>query len=256
MLAEFPAVALIYMLGASIGSFLNVVILRYGSHQGFSQGRSQCPHCATPLKQSDLIPIVSFTFLRGTCRSCRKSISTQYPIVEAGMGIVTLALFWPLPQTLSEMTVQLLTWISVSLLVVLLTIDVQTMVLPDTYVVYLAVSVFLKTWIEGSASSDAAAGALVGSGFLLMLWIVTFGKGIGFGDVKLMIPIGFLLGLSGIVATLFIAFISGGLVATILLLRKKAHLKTAVPFGPYLIAATLLIIFFPQLPEAILSYLL
>lgn len=272
--------------GAAFGSFLNVVILRF-PHQSFG-GRSRCPHCHRQLTFWDLIPVLSWLWLRGRCRSCLAPISIQYPIVEF-FGAASAAL---LAKSVTAFTfhpvIALLLFFIVSLLIVLFVIDLRTMLLPDIFIfilvgltiLILVGNIFATPYLSNPISDytaenplrypaiasnlpwtlstpisfySALLGAFIGAGSILALWFLTSGRGIGFGDVKLMIPLGFLFGPIHTVILLFTAFICGGLFGTYLLLTKQATLKTAVPFGPFLAGVAIIFILFPQVPKYLLS---
>lgn len=252
MVEQAPTILLIFIAGACLGSFINVVSFRYGQKEDFSKGRSRCQHCGKELTIKDLIPIVSFTLLRGRCRHCKAHVSIQYPIVEASMGVAAVISLLPLPITGQEIISSLLSIAIVATLIVLLTIDLRTMILPDIYIMILGLLAVFKIAIEGIPPNILEA-ILIGSGFLLALWSITLGRGIGFGDVKLMIPLAILVGFTGTITLLFVAFIAGGFIASLLLVLRRANLKTAVPFGPYLIGAALLIMVYPDLSDRLFS---
>ncbi len=245
---------LLALVGASLGSLINVLSLRYGKPGALITDRSRCPHCGGELRWWELIPVVSFIVLRGRCARCEAAISPQYPVVE-----VLSALFWvwpflPWPESRPEYALAVSIAAILTALLLLFLIDLKTMILPDIYIVYLAILVLLRLWAIPPAVPRAhVVGAVTGAGFLLLLWFVTRGRGIGFGDVKLMIPLGLLLGLPATAALLWVAFVAGGMMAACLLLARKASLKTAVPFGPFLIAAASLALLWPALPELLFA---
>lgn len=234
--------------GACFGSFLNVVSLRFGRPAALA-GRSACPHCARTLRWWELMPVISFAVLRGRCATCQHPLAWQYPFVE-----IWAALLWMWAAS-SHPPVSALVIASIGTAIVLLwIIDVKYFLLPDFYLVILTILVVAKLWITGAPPPvSALQGAAAGAGFLLLIWAATAGRGLGFGDVKLLIPLGLLLGASSTVVLLFLAFMSGGLTAAILLMSKKATLKTAVPFGPYLLASTLVLLIDPLLPQRLFA---
>lgn len=242
----------IFAVGACIGSFLNVVILRSLTGKPLAFARSHCPVCKRTLRAHELIPVVSFLWLRGRCASCHAKLSWQYPLVELWMGVVAVLTF-TLPIQLGA---SVLLFTILALITVLGVIDIRTLMLPDVFLVYLTVVVFLYLWINPQIATQSLFGALIGSGSLFILWAITYGRGIGFGDVKLMLPLGLLFGLWNTVALLFFAFVAGGLVAIILLATRRAHMKTAIAFGPFLIAAAALFLLWPALPDHFYSILL
>lgn len=104
--------------------------------------------------------------------------------------------------------------------------------------------------------SFSLGGVAVGTGFLIILWFITKGRGLGIGDIKLMVPLGILFGPTGTGALLLLAFITGGAISLGLLAAHKATMKTAVPFGPFLTGVAILFIFMPDLPKIIFSWLI
>ena len=249
----------LFISGASLGSFLNVVILRYLQHRT-PLGRSACLHCGHTLSWWELVPLLSYLWLRGRCFQCRQQISIQYPVVEFAMGLAVVILTTPLPQSLLEVLQTITTIALVSTLLVLLVIDARSLLLPDFFIVTLALIVILQYLIvfelgtpftqpgQASSTPDALLGLLIGAGFLATLWIITRGQGIGLGDVKLLIPLGVLLGLTGTITLLFFSFLLGGTYGSWLLIRGKVNMKTAVPFGPYLTGVAIIVLLFPALP--------
>jgi prepilin signal peptidase PulO-like enzyme (type II secretory pathway) len=237
------------VLGATVGSFANVLIFRYGSAP--PTGRSACPHCQHQLSASDLIPIFSYLFLHGQCRYCQAKISPRYPLVELATAVSALLILVSLPSfDLVHITVGVIDFVIIATLVVLFVIDLRTMLLPDIYVAILAVAVAVRLLLTTYyLLITGAIGALLGAGLLGILWIITQGRGLGLGDVKLMIPLGALFGHMDTALLLLVAFVIGGIMAAILLITKKVTMKTAVPFGPFLAGTAILFILWPQLPQ-------
>ncbi|MDP3997555.1 MAG: prepilin peptidase [bacterium] len=260
---------LIFVFGTLIGSFLNVVILRYFSGQDITTSRSACPKCGNTLRWWELVPILSFTFLRGRCARCASEISVQYPLVELATGLLFLTLATPLSSTPVGIISTLLLFTITSLVIILFVIDLKAMILPDIFIILFTVTIFFYIMFSPSKSLTACYlllttcrqpfnsmyGMFIGTGFLVLLYLVTRGRGIGFGDVKLMLPLGLLFGLWGTISLLLISFWAGGLVGLWLLLAKKATVKTAIPFGPFLLGAAVLLLLFPSLPLHLLTLL-
>lgn len=208
---------MIFLLGLSIGSFLNVLIDRLPKGRTI-WGRSQCDYCNKKLRWYELIPIVSYIIQKGRCRRCHKRLSIQYPLVEFITGIGFVFLY---PQFVSLI-------IFCALLVVFVA-DLKYQIIPDSMLVIAAIGAGLGgLWVNALAGLGAAL-------FFYMLWRITRGRGMGFGDVKLACVLGLLLGFPGIVIALYAAFLTGAIVGVILILRGKAGLKSKIPFGPFLI---------------------
>lgn len=249
--------ALVFVLGAAIGSFINVVALRYGTNKSWVWNRSACPHCQQQLRWWELLPIISFIVLGGRCSRCRAAIDPRYFFVEVLCGVITVAIFSPLPRTPNELLLCLCISAIANVLVLLSLVDAKTFLLPDHYLVVLSLLTAIVIWVQPATwQTTIVWGAVLGSGFLFVLWLSTRGRGIGLGDVKLMVPVGALLGPAGVVVLFFIAFCVGGLLGAVLLVRGKATMKTAIPFGPFLAGAAIILLLFPQLTAHFLSLLL
>lgn len=232
-------------LGAVVGSFLNVVILRFISGESIGMSRSRCPQCRHVLAWYDLVPMLSFFLLGGKCRYCAKRISVQYPLVE--LVSLLAAVYFALSYPEHVLTASVL-FIIFALLLTLFVIDLRTFILPDFLIVALSVAVIIHHAVAVAPTPTSQyGGVLVGGGFLLVLWLATRGAGIGFGDVKLLIPLGLLFGVSGVIPLLFGAFMLGGLLGAVLLVLKKATPKTAIPFGPFLAGMAMLLLVYPNI---------
>ncbi len=252
----FPLIStsFIFLSGAILGSFLNVVILRYPKAP--SGGRSKCPNCRKTLSVWELIPIISFIFLRAKCSKCKKNISVQYPVVELFMGITTLIFLAPLPITSLSFYISVINICIVALLLILFMIDLRTFILPDLFIILLIISAVIKIILVHTALTFSLWGIAVGVGFLLLLWLITKGRGLGIGDIKLMVPLGILFGAAGTGVLLMSAFIIGGLISIGLLLTHKVNMKTPVPFGPFLTGVAILFTSLPDLPKIVVSWLI
>ena len=249
MLIIIPLFAFIF--GTIIGSFLNVVALRF-LNQSSLTGRSHCPHCHSPLRWWQLIPIISFMYLGGRCAQCGHSISVQYPLVEFITGIIFLVAFTPLPSSLVELLQTVLSIAIACVLIVLAVIDSKSYLLPDFFIIILSVLIGLALLLAWPPVwSSVLVGALSGSGLLLLVWLLTRGKGIGLGDVKLMVPLGALLGVTGSIVVVWLSFIIGGVVGVWLLSLGRAHLKTAIPFGPFLCGSAIVVLLAPAIIDAL-----
>lgn len=241
-----------FVIGAAIGSFLNVVALRYLQGQSFISGRSRCPHCRRALRWFELVPLVSYCVQFGRCIRCRQAISPRYVLVELLSGILTAVIitqtaagYFTGPQGIALL---LLAYI----LVILALIDFDAMLLPDMFIAAATLAAVAAALYARRplTLAETVIGVAIGAGFLASLWLITRGRGIGLGDVKLMVPLGIVFGPWGTLAVLMLAFSAGGLLGIVLLAAKKATPKTAVPFGPFLIGAALLLIASPHLTNA------
>lgn len=243
----------VFFLGLSVGSFLNVVIMRSLRGEDFMWGRSHCDQCNRDLQWWEMIPVFSFVFLQGRCRTCKKEIDIMHPVVELLTGLLFLwwwvigFAFFQLSQT--PLTVlQPLFWLIVGIvLLVIALVDLRSYIIPDwgTLLLFVITLLYRVVLILTNAHQPQDfAWALFGSMllllFFLMLWLITAKKGIGFGDVKLIFPLGLLMGWPSMFVGVFLAFVIGAIVGVALLLSKKTQFGKAVPFGPFLILGTFL----------------
>lgn len=227
--------ALFFLTGLIIGSFLNVCIYRVPRGESIVFPPSRCPKCGQRLKPKHLIPVVSFIMLSGKCSYCRGKISPVYPAVEITAAVLFTVLFSRFGMGLLFLKYSLFA----SLLIVISFIDLKTQIIPDSLIVTGLVSGLAFTLIDKNSSFLASlVGALLGSGILLLIAILSRG-GMGGGDVKLMAVIGLFLGWRRVLVTLFIGFLSGGIISLFLLLTRKKGRKDAIPFGPFLSTAAL-----------------
>lgn len=265
-----------FIFGSVVGSFLNVVILRYGKRP--ISGRSGCPFCGKELRWYELIPILSFVAQKGRCRSCGERISSQYLLVEVLTGFVFVWIFYfliDLYQLSSLAEIEFIYFIPSfvllaviwSLLVVIFVYDLYHKIIPDRFVfpfigasfIWLFHSVRPDEFLSIPEFSDLLMG-LVLFLFFFSLWYFSKGEWMGFGDAKLALGMGFLLGFSKGFAAFMLSFWIGAAVAILLLLFRPAlsesesflipqtlkdlSMKSEVPFAPFLITGTALAFFF------------
>lgn len=248
---------LIFVFGLIIGSFLNVVILRYNTGKGIG-GRSGCMSCGATLQTVDLIPLLSFVWNRGRCRFCGRPISWQYPLVEISTGVLFLLTYlaFGLPLSLTEIVIFLIYLIAIAILTVITVYDIKHKIIPDSFVYAFAMLGIIKLatlYFAGLSISawDLLAGPILFLPFFL-LWYFSKGQWIGLGDGKLALGIGWLLGLSSGGAAIILGVWIGAAVSIIMLIFYKIKLfkarnlltmKSEVPFAPYLILGFLIVLF-------------
>jgi prepilin signal peptidase PulO-like enzyme (type II secretory pathway) len=244
-----------FIFGTCIGSFLNCLIYRLNNKQSFLRGRSFCPHCKHKLSFFDLIPILSFVFLKGKCRYCGKKISGQYPLVEIATGGLFLLILnlqfggsqFSIFNLLTSIRFFYLLIVS-SLLVVVFVYDLKHYIIPDK-VIYPAIGItFFYQLIYnfqaiGSSFWSFLLSAFGAAGFFFLMWLVSKGEWMGFGDVKLGFFMGFFLGWPNILVALFSAFFIGAIIGIGLIVLGKKTLKSQVPFAPFLIIGTFIALF-------------
>jgi leader peptidase (prepilin peptidase)/N-methyltransferase len=256
--AQFAIVA--FGFGVIIGSFLNVYIYRFHTGKSLS-GSSHCLSCGAPLGWYDLFPLLSYLGLRGRCRQCGCKIPIRYFLVELTTGLLFAG---ALSITLDIATV-LLWWFIFSVMVVITVYDYYHFIIPDSLTVTLLVAalalVSYQEYIAAGSLQDIAVrigAALAGSAFFLALWLISKGAWLGFGDVKLAVPLGVLVGTAQVFSFVVLSFWIGAGVSLLILAvawlleRGKRHLqlpelgltmKSAVPFAPFMVASSLVIIF-------------
>ena len=242
-----------FCFGAIIGSFLNVVALRYNTGRTL-EGRSSCFSCGHTLGVLDLIPIFSFFLSSGRCRYCGSTFSWQYPLGEGITGLLFLGVFF-LHVPLSESVLLLL---ALSLLMVIGIYDLRHKIIPDglAYAFIGLSGIFLIADFHALSLHvpgiwDVLAGPLLFAPFFT-LWFVSKGRWIGLGDGKLSFGIGWMLGLSGGIAAVLMAFWIGAAVSLLVLLaqsrlfqrRARLTIKSEIPFAPFLIIGFLIALFF------------
>ena len=238
---NYFSVFLILAVGATVGSFLNVVALRYGTRKSPLAGWSFCLACNRKLSAIDLVPVFSFIFLRGKCRTCRAKIFWQYPLVEILTAVIFLFLF--------QSPLALAAW---CILIVIMIYDWRHKIIPDGLVLafdILALIIAINGNLGGDLFSALLWGPLLAAPFFLF-WYFSKGQWMGLGDAKLGLGLGWLLGAAS-VDVFILAFWLGAAVSLLIVgwqnwrkSQKKLTIKSEVPFAPFLFAATFLVYFF------------
>jgi leader peptidase (prepilin peptidase) / N-methyltransferase len=255
-----------FLFGLVVGSFLNVCILRIPADKSIVLPASSCTKCGKAIAPYDNIPVLSWLILRGKCRNCKTKISPMYPAVELLTGLLFVACYFAF-----GLTVDALKWATFSALLVVLTItDLRERILPDVVNFFgvgvgLLFSFFTKPtdgtalWIANRlfdfpppqpvlSFADAVLGAAVGSG---LLWVVAEGyfrlrgrEGMGLGDVKMMAAVGVFLGLKRTLMTILAGSLLGSVIGILLISLSKKDRNYELPFGTFLGAGALLVLFF------------
>lgn len=256
----------VFLLGLVIGSFLNVCILRIPAGKSIVLPASSCPKCGKAIAAYDNIPVLSWFILGGKCRNCKVKISAMYPAVEFLTGLLFLACYF-----VFGLTVDALKWAVFAALLVVLTItDLRERILPNAVNFFglgigLLFSIFIKStdgtalwlanrWFEFPppmpvlSFADAILGAVAGSG---LLWVVAEGyfrlrgrEGMGLGDVKMMAAVGAFFGLKRTLMTILAGSLLGSVIGILLIAISKKGCDYELPFGTFLGAGALLVLFF------------
>ncbi len=234
-----------------MGSFLNVLIYRLEDKKRKNLGgRSFCPHCEKQIDWHDNIPVVSWLLLQGKCRSCKKYISVQYPLVELSTGLVFAVLIVIPSGAIAESRnplelMNLLFWLFfASSLIAIFVYDLKHQIIPDeiiyTVLVFGLVYVGINTLLGGNLPylTDHLLSGLIAGGFFYSLAAVSNGKWMGGGDIKLVAFMGLILGWQGVLIALYVAFILGAIVGVFALLSGEKKLGSKIPFGPFLVIGT------------------
>ena len=249
-LAPFIALAL----GAIVGSFLNVVIHRYPRGESIVFPASHCPHCNTPIRPYDNVPVISWLILRGRCRACGKPIALRYPLVELANALFYLAVYQRTGETLVFIPVAAI----VSMLIVLIYIDADIQILPDVVdlpgvavglgIAAIGGRALAPDLILADSLLDSAAGAVIGASLLLAIALsyrlIRRIEGMGLGDVKMMAMLGAVFGWEPLFPLLVIASVLGAIVGAVVAMRSERGMQTAIPFGVFLGIAALAVLFF------------
>lgn len=236
-----------FLFGLFIGSFLNVCIYRIPANNSIVSPASNCPGCKTPIRFYDNIPILSYIWLLGKCRSCAARISIRYPLVELLTGILAALCVLKFGFTLEAF----IYFVFVSVLVVITFIDIDHRIIPDV-ISLPGIPVFFAAafLLPAITPVESIYGILVGGGSLLLVawayYMLTGKEGMGGGDIKLLAMIGAVVGWQGVVLTIFAASITGTIVGGTLMILSGKNLKLAIPFGPFLAIGSVISVFYGQ----------
>jgi prepilin signal peptidase PulO-like enzyme (type II secretory pathway) len=229
---------LVFVLGAVLGSFVNVVVVRMAAQESIT-GRSHCRSCGRQLTWYHNIPVLSFVFLRGKCAWCRQRIAWQYPLVELGLGLLFAvgAYFMPGGDYIWLATFFVLSVYAVALFV----FDLRWQVLPDALTLSGAVVLCIMNLWHGVSLANLLLAALAAAGFFALQYFISRGRWIGSGDIRLGLLIGAALGWPMVVVALVIAYWLGALLGIGLIIFKNYGIKSHMPFGTVLTVSTLLV---------------
>lgn len=250
-----------FILGLIIGSFLNVVIYRLNTKRSLG-GRSACMSCQNKLSWHELIPLFSFLGLQGRCRNCKTKISIQYPLVELVTGLIFAGVFLKLADIynffdLAFIIAYIYYATLFSLLVVIAVYDLKHKIIPDLLAFVFGSLAFIGLFIFQNYIFlphipdllEFLSGVFIAFPFALF-WLVSSGRWMGLGDAKLALGIGWLLGFTGALSGLAIAFWSGAIIGiTLVILSKNSKIKrmgmkSEIPFAPFLVFGAVMVFLF------------
>lgn len=251
--------SLIFLFGLSIGSFLNCLIWRLHEEKSI-MGRSICPKCKKQIAWYDNIPLFSFIFLRGRCRHCKAKISWQYPAVEFTTGVLFVMAFL-LNSELRIMNNGMLVlnfsiihnllfiinivrdWFLISVMIIIFIYDLRWYLILDIITLPACAIVLALNLFIGMDWQNLLISGIIGAGFFLLQFIVSNGKWIGGGDIRLGLLIGLALGWPMVLVAIFLAYIIGSIAGIFLLALKKKSWGSKIPLGIFLSIATIIVLF-------------
>lgn len=238
------------ILGLVFGSFINAWVWRTSQDLSVYNGRSICTHCKQQLAWYDLVPVISYLSLKGSCRYCKKSISKQYPLIEISTSILFVCLYIFLSPSDWFAWIQLIINLVLAvLLIAAFVYDLKYMQLPEKYmlpaialgVVSLGVKALHIGW-------DTLIPQLIGLGLVILIytcmWYFSRGKWLGAGDIRIAAVMGLLLVPAQLLVGLFAAYLVGSIYGVYILRKSKTKRGIKVPFGPFLIIGLYIGLFF------------
>lgn len=237
------------LIGVFVGSFINVVVFRTKTKDAFWKGRSKCRSCEVPIAPLDLIPVVSYFALKGRCRHCSATIEWQYPVIELVTGILFGLLFahaaigFSIPSWVESsdwLALFIRDAIMAVFLVILFVYDFRYSYILDRFSIPAMILALVFNVVLGADALNLLLGGFLIGGFFAFQFLISNGKWVGGGDVRMGMFMGFLLGLSGGIVALFLSYILGAIAGIFLIATKKRKLDSQVPFGTFMAIAMLI----------------
>lgn len=277
----FLITIVIFALGLSIGSMLNAYIWRLSIDSSIWRGRSVCTSCRKQIAWHDLIPVLSYIFLRGKCRHCSDKISIRYPLVEIITALLTTVLFLQVaPNTLQQelsnidllktLAVLARNWYFVAILVILFFTDLKWMTIPDRVTIPAILTAYVingllfyngtcadisLSCIVNTSWTNYLLAMLVGGGFFWLQYVFSRGRWVGGGDIRFGALLGVMFGFPLVLPVLMLAYMLGTFIAVPLLMSGKKTMKSEVPFGIFLAMAACIVLIFESNISTYLSSL-
>jgi leader peptidase (prepilin peptidase)/N-methyltransferase len=246
-MAPVTVIIIAGLVGALIGSFLNVCIHRLPRQESIVWPASHCPSCMKAIAWHDNVPLISYAWLRGQCRVCRAPISLRYPLVEAANAVGYAAIFWHFGMTPEALVYAVL----YSALIVVTGTDLSHQIIPDVITLPgIVIGLLSAVFVLPLGIIDSLAGLLVGGGILWSLaWIspFVFGKeGMGGGDIKMMGMVGAVMGWKAVLLAIMIGSLIGSIVGGGLIAAGMMRRDEYLPFGPFLAIGSIIALFFHE----------
>ena len=258
---------IVFVLGLIIGSFINCIIYRLHLKQSFLHGRSFCPGCKKQINWYDNIPLLSYILLKAKCRFCRQQISIHYPLVEFISAALFLIVFIVQAAALNfnllafssfDILILLRNWLFTSILILIFIYDLKYYLILDKVILpAILASIFFNLILLIFSPQYSLAALFIGFGwyllaalvcasFFLIQFLVSRGKWIGGGDIRLGALMGFMLGWPNVLVALFLSYILGSIVGLILILSRQKTFKSQIPLGTFLTIGTFITLLFGQ----------
>ncbi len=249
----------IFLFGLIIGSFLNCLIWRLHKQESLLN-RSYCPKCRKQIAWYDNIPLLSYSLLGGRCRNCKKTISWQYPVVELATGILFLLAFildfrfmiydsGYLNQILnlkSEIINLIKDWFLISVMIIIFVQDLRWYVILDKVTLPACLIVLLLNLFLGYSLWNLMISGIISGSFFLLQFVISGGKWIGGGDIRLGLLMGLALGWPQVLVALLLAYLIGSMVSLVLVMSGKKGWKSTMPLGIFLSTATVISLFWAE----------
>ena len=239
---------IIFILGASIGSFLNVLIDRLPKEESIN-GRSHCDFCGKKIAWCDLIPVFSFFVLKGKSRCCHKRLSFQYPAIEFVTGFIFVMVFKDGPYLGPSLIRSVLILSILSSLIIIFVTDLKHHLISD----YILLALFVFSVIYHLLSTISISlffyffiSSLIVALPIFLIYFISKERAMGLGDVFLAANIGFLLGWQEGFLALYTAFVTGAIFGLIAIIFKNKKLKSKIAFGPFLVIGTVVMLFWGE----------
>ena len=246
---EFLVLIFVFSFGLIIGSFLNCLVWRLRTGESLL-GRSYCLKCKKQIAWYDNLPVLSFVLLKGKCRQCGGKISWQYPIVELTTGVLFVLAYYlnyELRITNYELIIQLLRdWFLISAMMVIFIYDLRWRLILDVVTLPAGLVVLILNLALGFSLWNLLVSGIIGSGFFLLQFLISGGKWIGGGDIRLGLLMGLALGWPGVIVAIIISYFLGSLVGLGLIAAGKKRWGSEVPLGVFLAAGTIIDLFWQE----------